>query len=147
MGIRVQTADWAALQAPATQVRTAVFVQEQGIPAELELDEQDPVSLHCVAWIDEQPVATGRLLPDGHIGRMAVLAQHRRAGLGGRILQALLDAAAARGDREAVLSAQSYVTAFYARHGFVPEGEPYDEVGIEHQRMRRVLQRDPGQRL
>ena len=136
MSVRVLTGGWATLREPATRVRTEVFVREQGIPAELELDERDAECLHCVAWIDDEPVATGRLLPDGHIGRMAVLAAHRRSGLGDLILKALIDAAATRGDREVALAAQAYVTGFYARHGFVAEGEPFDEVGIEHRRMR-----------
>jgi alpha-beta hydrolase superfamily lysophospholipase/predicted GNAT family N-acyltransferase len=136
LSVRVQTGDWATLGEAATRVRTEVFVREQGIPAALEIDGRDDACLHCVAWSDGEPVATGRLLPDGHIGRMAVLPAWRRQGLGGLILQALIDAAARRGDREVVLSAQAYVTGFYARHGFVAEGEPFEEAGIEHRQMR-----------
>ena len=139
MGVRVRTGDWAALGAPATRVRAEVFVREQGIPAELELDGQDPGSVHCVAWVDDEPVATGRLLPDGHIGRMAVLERHRGRGFGSLVLRGLLDAAASRGDAEVVLAAQAPAVGFYARHGFAAEGEPFLEVCIEHQRMRRRL--------
>lgn len=139
MGVRVRTGDWATLAAPATRVRTEVFVREQGIPAELELDGQDPGCVHCVAWVDDEPVATGRLLPDGHIGRMAVLARHRGRGFGSLVLRGLLDAAASRGDAEVALDAQAPAVGFYARHGFAAEGEPFLEVGIEHHRMRRRL--------
>lgn len=139
MTIRVLTGDWRSLGEAAMAVRNAVFVGEQGIPAAVEVDGRDPDCLHCVVWIDGEAVATGRLLPDAHIGRMAVLAGHRRRGLGGVVLRALIDAAAERGDREVELSAQAYVTAFYARHGFTEVGEPFDEVGIEHRRMRLTL--------
>lgn len=139
MGVRVRTGDWAALGAPATRVRTEVFVREQGIPAELEIDGQDPGCVHCVAWVDDEPVATGRLLPDGHIGRMAVLAEHRSRGFGSLVLRGLLDAAASRGDAEVALDAQAPAVGFYARHGFAAEGGRFLEVGIEHQRMRRRL--------
>jgi len=133
--IRFETDDWRVLAADAAGVRTEVFVREQGIPAELEWDDDDARSLHCVAYLDGRPIATGRLLPDGHIGRMAVLAAHRRTGVGGMILRRLVDAARARGERRVELSAQAYVVDFYARHGFVAQGAPYDEVGIPHQRM------------
>ncbi|HVL55435.1 MAG TPA: GNAT family N-acetyltransferase [Burkholderiaceae bacterium] len=136
MAERLRLGGWDEVGADAQRVRTAVFVLEQGIPIELEWDEQDPVSLHAVAYVDGEPVATGRLLPDSHIGRMAVLAAHRRSGLGGRILQRLIEAARARGDRAVELNAQSYVCAFYARHGFEICSEEFEEAGIPHRAMR-----------
>ena len=113
--------DWATLGAEATTLRMAVFVQEQGIPAELEVDEMDALALHAVAYGPQgQAVATGRLLPaqagQARVGRMA----EREA------------AARARGDREVLLHAQSSAAAFYRRAGFVAQGEPFDEVGIAH---------------
>jgi alpha-beta hydrolase superfamily lysophospholipase/predicted GNAT family N-acyltransferase len=142
MSVRVVTGRWEQLGADAGVVRTEVFVKEQGIAAELEWDSWDPRSLHCVAYLEQMPIATGRLLPDGHIGRMAVLAPHRRDGIGGQILTHLVNAARARGDLRLELSAQSYVASFYERHGFIAEGSPYDEVGIPHQKMARQL-REP----
>jgi len=130
---------WEALGALAAPVRTAVFVHEQGIPAELEWDDADALSLHCVARLDDQVVGTGRLLPDGHIGRMAVLPAYRGRGLGGVILERLIAAARERGHEAVELSAQVAVLDFYRRHGFMVLGEVYLEVGIPHQRMRRVL--------
>jgi alpha-beta hydrolase superfamily lysophospholipase/predicted GNAT family N-acyltransferase len=137
--IRLQLGTWESLGEPAGQVRRAVFIDEQQIPESLEWDENDPVSRHCVAYQDGQPVGTGRLLPDGHIGRMAVLADARRAGLGGRILTALVGEARRRGDTAVQLSAQTHALDFYRRHGFVAQGEVYDEVGIAHRHMRRPL--------
>ena len=137
--LRLVTGDWSRLGSDAASVRTAVFVDEQGIAPELEWDAADAACVHCVAYLDGQPVATGRLLPDAHIGRMAVLPPWRASGVGSRVLRVLIGKAAARGDREVRLSAQAQVTGFYARHGFVAEGDLYEEAGIPHQAMRRVL--------
>jgi predicted GNAT family N-acyltransferase len=117
-------------------------VQEQGIPVAEEWDADDAHALHAVIT-DAQgvPVATGRLLQPqpglAQIGRMAVLSSQRGQHLGASILQALCDAAAARGDTQVVLHAQRSAEGFYRRHGFEPQGEPYDEVGIEHITMRK----------
>lgn len=129
--------DWATLGAEATTLRMAVFVQEQGIPAELEVDEMDALALHAVAYGPQgQAVATGRLLPaqagQARVGRMAVARALRDQGWGRAVLDALVQAARARGDREVLLHAQSSAAAFYRRAGFVAQGEPFDEVGIAH---------------
>jgi predicted GNAT family N-acyltransferase len=131
--------DWSVMRQQVQPIRIEVFVVEQGIDPELEWDEADALSLHCLARLGTDPVGTGRLLPDGHIGRMAVRRSARRSGVGSAILKALLQAAAERGDSVVELSAQRYVEEFYRRHGFVAEGLPYQEAGIEHIRMRRSL--------
>ena len=141
-GYRLHVGAWATLQAWAAPVRIAVFVQEQGIPVAEEWDEDDARALHAVITdAQDVPVATGRLLQPqpglAQIGRMAVLSSHRGQHLGASILQALCDAAYARGDTQCVLHAQRSAEGFYRRHGFEPEGEPYDEVGIEHITMRK----------
>jgi predicted GNAT family N-acyltransferase len=138
-GDELRLGDWQLMGDDAGRVRRAVFVAEQGIPAELEWDEWDERSVHAVLYRGAAPVATGRLLPDGHIGRMAVLATWRRQGLGALILERLVQCAAERGDTVVELSAQSYVAGFYAAHGFVAEGEEFLDVGIPHRRMRRLL--------
>lgn len=137
--IELRLGDWAALGEAAGALRSAVFVREQGIPASLEWDEWDERALHCVAWRDGVPVGTGRLLPDGRIGRMAVRRDARGQGIGRRVLVALVEAAERRGDTSIELSAQQQVEAFYRAQGFEPVGEPYDEVGIRHVKMRRDL--------
>ena len=142
MNVRLALGPWSRLQVEAGAIRREVFVLEQGIPESLEWDAADADCLHCVAYEGERAVGTGRLLPDAHIGRMAVLPHARRLGVGGMILQALVDAARARGEREVMLSAQRYVQAFYERHGFIAEGEPYMDAGIEHVAMRRPLAPD-----
>jgi predicted GNAT family N-acyltransferase len=135
-GLVLRLGDWATLGAPAAVVRRAVFVDEQRIPEAMEWDAHDAASLHAVVFVDGAPVATGRLLPDARIGRMAVLAPWRRAGVGARVLRALIEAARTRGDATIELSSQAYVCAFYARHGFEAVGEVYDDAGIPHRTMR-----------
>lgn len=125
--------DWDSLGQRAKAIRLAVFVDEQGIPVSIELDENDAQSVHALAIDADGVVAgTGRLLPDAHIGRMAVLAGYRGRGVGGKLLQALVAEAKRRNYPGAVLSAQVHASAFYEAHGFVRTGKPFLEAGILH---------------
>jgi predicted GNAT family N-acyltransferase len=134
----VRLADWDTLREHARAVRYAVFVVEQKVPVELEWDEMDAVSWHAVAYdAAGNPVGTGRLLPDGHIGRMAVLKPARGAGVGGAILEGLIARAAELDYGELVLNSQTEAIPFYARFGFIAEGEEFMEAGIPHRVMRR----------
>jgi predicted GNAT family N-acyltransferase len=136
MNISIVTGDWDSLREHAQALRIEVFVVEQGVPIELEWDEADEVSTHAVAYYDEgQPVATGRLLPDGHIGRMAVRKSARGQGIGAMVLRELLAEAKRLDYRELVLHAQSHAVDFYARHGFELRGEEFMEAGIPHRMM------------
>jgi len=137
---RVVLGDWATLKAAARLVREEVFIQEQLIPEEEEWDDLDDVCLHAVAYDAKGEVlGTARLLPDGHIGRMAVLVHGRGSGVGGAILLKLMQEAQARGHKDVVLSAQIRAEKFYSRHGFVREGEEYLDAGIPHVQMRHVF--------
>lgn len=133
----IRIGDWNCLHADAKLIRFEVFVEEQKVPVELEMDHMDAVCLHAVAYdANGLPVGTGRLLPDGHIGRMAVRQVARGAGIGGALLQVLMAQARARGDRQVVLSAQSHAAPFYERHGFAIDGDQFYEAGIAHITMR-----------
>ena len=137
----IRLGDWATLGSDATAIRFEVFVDEQKVPAEIELDDMDAVCLHAVAYDEAgKAIGTGRLLPDGHIGRMAVRQPGRGTGVGGAILTLLMDKARARGDAAVVLNAQTVAAPFYARHGFVQQGEQFEEAGIAHVEMRLVFQ-------
>ena len=138
--LKIELADWPQLREAATAIRHQVFVVEQQVPAEIELDEFDAVSLHALAHdAHGAAVGTGRLLPDGHIGRMAVLQHARGAGVGAALLRALMEAARARGQREVMLNAQTHAMPFYEHFGFVAHGEEFDDAGIAHRAMRREL--------
>ena len=135
--VDIRLGTWKELGAGAQQVRTEVFVNEQRIPLEMEWDDADHTAVHALAVnCLGQPVATGRLLQHGtgvaKIGRMAVSRVLRGSHLGRDILQILVQAAAQRGDHEACLHAQRSAEGFYARQGFAPRGEPFEEAGIAH---------------
>lgn len=133
----IRCGDWSVLNKDAKTIRFEVFVEEQKVPAELEMDDMDAVCLHAVAYdAAGTPIGTGRLLPDGHIGRMAVRKGARGTGVGGALLQTLMAQAMARGDREVVLSSQRHAAPFYQRHGFTVEGGEFFEAGISHINMR-----------
>lgn len=126
----------------ALAIRMQVFVGEQGVPAGEEADGRDATAHHVLVVVDGTPAATGRLVVDGRwgiVGRMAVLASHRRMGLGTRVLDRLTAIARSRGLEGIVLHAQGHAAGFYRRMGFVEEGQGYLEVGIPHVTMRRTL--------
>ena len=123
-------------------IRTTVFVEEQEVPLELEMDEYDAIATHFLLRDGETPLATARLL-DKHglakIGRVAVLKEARGRGLGLLLMQAVIEEAKRREFTESVLDAQTYAVPFYARLGYVAEGAEFDDAGIPHFLMRRKL--------
>ncbi len=125
----------------AVAVRMRVFVDEQQIPAEEELDDADATAVHAVALHDSRVVGTGRLIDlgggAGQIGRMAVDKEFRRRGTGGRILLFLEEQGQGRGMTGFILHAQEYVKSFYALHGYVEHGETFLEADIPHIEMRK----------
>ena len=142
--VTVHVGAWSALGLDAAQVRQSVFVRELGIDPLVETDVLDSGAVHAVLRNAlGMPVATGRLLPSlagvARIGRMAVERPLRGAGWGRMVLDALLEAARARGDRQVVLDAQANAQDFYRRAGFVVRGEPFVEAGINHVSMGRDL--------
>jgi predicted GNAT family N-acyltransferase len=127
-------------------VRMRVFVGEQGVPADVEVDDADtaPETVHAVALREGVVIGTGRLLPDvdgkgPHIGRMAVERQWRRAGVGGQVLEFLENRARELGFTRITLHAQEYVKSFYAGHGYEEAGEMFLEVDIPHREMVKEL--------
>lgn len=142
MTLRIVTGDWDSLREDAQQLRIEVFVIEQNVPIELEWDADDEVSIHAVAYDDDgQPVATGRLLPDGHIGRMAVRKSQRGRGIGKQVLLALIAQARQDGHRELLLHAQTHALAFYEQQGFICEGEEFKEADMPHRLMKLQITR------
>lgn len=138
---QIRRAEWPGDVPMLRAVREPVFVTEQEVPLELEWDEIDP---HCIHLLAEDhsghPIGTGRLSPAGKIGRMAVLREWRGTGVGGALLQGLIDEARAAGLAECQLNAQTYALNFYGRYGFVAEGPEFDEAGIPHRFMRLALE-------
>jgi predicted GNAT family N-acyltransferase len=132
----VRLLPWAVGAQRLSAVRRAVFIVEQEVPEALEWDDDDARSVHALAESSGGlPVGTARLLPDGHIGRMAVLLPWRRAGVGTALLRALMDEAASAGHRTVRLNAQVRAIGFYERFGFAARGPVFDDAGIPHRAM------------
>lgn len=131
----LRLAHWPEDRPALRLVREEVFVQEQHVPLELEWDEEDPQCLHVLALFDGTPVATGRMLPNGHIGRMAVRAPWRKQGIGSKVLARLIGIAVERKLAEVWLNAQIEAVPFYRRFGFNEVGRQFLDAGIAHLKM------------
>ena len=123
-------------------IRRRVFIEEQNVPEELELDELDATAVHLLAVQDGRPVGTARLLIEGEsakIGRVAVLPEMRGTRAGAALMRAALDELRARGVTKAKLGAQTHAIGFYEKLGFTVHGPEYDDAGIPHRDMSRSL--------
>jgi predicted GNAT family N-acyltransferase len=116
-------------------IRKAVFVIEQSVPEEIEMDDLDAVAQHVLAFVDGTAVGTGRITAEGRIGRMAVLREYRGRGVGRDILLALVEIGRSYHIDRLCLSAQCHAIPFYERMGFVAQGGVYEEAGIPHRWM------------
>ena len=143
--VAIETRPWLEARDAAYAIRYAVFVKEQGIPAELEIDAYDPIAEHALAFVDGQCAATARVYLDeqnpskAKIGRMAVLREFRGQGIGTALLGEAIRAGMMQGASVFELHAQQSAAPFYAKLQFKPDGAIFDEVGIPHQRMQLVL--------
>ena len=131
--VSINLVDWKEKQAEIVFVRTQVFVREQKVPVEIEMDDRDAVCQHVLAYDQKHnPVGTGRIDAGGKIGRMAVLPLYRKKGIGGQILQTLIQYGRKNRIQQFYLSAQLHAVGFYEKYGFTPYGEPFEEAGIPH---------------
>lgn len=134
---------WQEASQEAYLIRKEVFIQEQGVPEEMELDEFDPASKHALAYMGALCVGTGRLVYlDNHhaqIGRMSVLSAFRNRGIGKAILTRLIALAKAEGVLTLILHSQVSVIPFYEKFGFIAKGAVYDEAEISHRNMMLLL--------
>ncbi len=127
--------DWASVRGAAMPVRFRVFVEEQGVPEELEQDEQDATARHWLAFSGNECVGTVRLTTDGHLGRLAVLPAWRRRGIGALLTRKVVDHAHRTGLGGVELNAQTHAIAFYEALGFVAKGPVFEEAGLPHRHM------------
>jgi len=137
--VAVRIAPWDAEREVLRRIRTVVFIEEQNVPQHEEWDEFDETSTHFLVTLDDEPVACGRLMPSGKVGRMAVLREHRGKGLGLELLRFIERYARRQGFEQLYLHAQSYALPFYERGGYVAYGEHFLEADIDHRAMRLSL--------
>lgn len=133
--ISIRLADWEKDRKELTAIRSRVFIKEQNVPAELEWDEDDASAIHFLAFENQQAIACARLKKDGRIGRMAVLASHRKKGTGKKLLQFILQKASALKLETVYLHAQVNAVPFYEKQGFIVQGDVFYEANILHQEM------------
>lgn len=137
----IKICDWNSCETQLSDIRRAVFINEQKVPEELEWDEFDASAQHVLALNSlNEAVATGRIKADGHIGRMAVLKDYRKQGIGSAILLVLLDIASRLKIEKVFLHAQVSAVPFYLKHGFVCDGDEFMDAGIAHKTMYKNLQ-------
>ena len=137
LSVQIRLADFVADYDDLHRIRFAVFVDEQRVPPELELDERDPVCLHVLAFTAGRAIATGRLDVgyDGKIGRVAVLHDQRRTGIGTRLMEYLHALAREQGLSRVWCNAQLSAAPFYERLGYRIASKPFEEAGIAHVEM------------
>jgi len=134
--IDVEQVSWQTAGDQLKAIRHEVFVEEQGVPVDEEVDELDPKALHWIAYgPGNRAMATARLLPDGQLGRMAVLEPYRQRGVGSSLMRNIIRYAIREGMEQLVLSAQIHAIPFYEGFGFMTEGETYRDAGIPHKTM------------
>jgi len=132
-------ADYIRYQQQILSIRAQVFIIEQGVPFELEVDELDPLSHHLLLFKEAEPVATGRLTPNGHIGRLAVLKPYRQKGYGSQIIKRMEQLAAENVFSQVELGAQIHAINFYEKLGYQICSEVFMDAGIEHRMMKKIL--------
>ena len=139
MSEHIQRTTWQKDKELLSKIRYQVFVDEQKVPIEFEIDDDDPLAAHVLCLVDGQPVGTGRILLDGHIGRLAVLQAHRKQGYGNKILDHLELIAQENELTEVFLNAQVTAIPFYEKRGYTVISDVFDDAGIPHQTMRKTL--------
>jgi predicted GNAT family N-acyltransferase len=139
MNIKSVTCDYQDNKSDICKIRFEVFVDEQNVSEELEIDGLDDEAKHVLAYIDDEPIGTGRILSDGHIGRVAVLKKYRGLGIGNSVMRELIKWAQQNKLEKLWLSSQWHAHSFYIDLGFVCEGDIYEEAGIDHIKMYRTL--------
>jgi predicted GNAT family N-acyltransferase len=148
--IRIVPVDNPGDLAQALAIREVVFIEEQAVPETLERDEEDARAFHVLAYDGKHAIGTGRLVdlaqqPEGasghwgKIGRMAILASNRKGGTGTQVLERLEAEARRRGMNGIVLHAQVHAHKFYVKHGYQSFGPEFEEAGMPHVQMRKLL--------
>ncbi len=140
MTIEIRIADYDGIEGKRIQqIRYSVFSLEQKIDAALDLDGQDPGAVHVLAKVDQVFAGTGRMLGDGHIGRLAVLKSVRGKDVGKKLVQTLVEIAREKGMERVFLGAQEHAVGFYHKLGFIEYGSPHMEAGILHVNMEKMI--------
>ena len=135
VNVTIRRVSWEEEQETLLAIRFKVFVEEQSVPEDEEIDGLDPTCAHFLAYIDTVPIGVARVMPNGQIGRMAVLLPYRKQGVGGELLNEAVRTVLEEGRNTPFLHAQLHALDFYAEHGFIAHGDVFLDAGIEHRAM------------
>lgn len=135
MKIDIRQASWPEDKIVLSSIRRQVFIEEQKVPEEMEWDEYDISSIHCIASVNGKAIGTGRLMNNGQIGRMGVLNKYRGKGIGTTVLKFLIEQHRSHSNTPILIHAQTHAIDFYKKFGFVINGDEFDEAGIPHVEM------------
>ena len=122
-------------------IRDNIFIKEQGIDPKIEFDGLDSSAIHTLVFINDKAIGTGRILIDGHIGRIAVLSEYRGQGIGSKIIKSLIDEAIRSNYKRVYLGSQKQAINFYLKLGFTPFGDEFMEAEILHLSMEKIIQK------
>ena len=128
----VRQVEWPVAEDALRSIREQVFILEQGVAPEIEVDGNDPGAYHFLGTLGGKPVACGRLQSNGKVSRMAVLPVHRGRNFGRQVLDAIIEAGRAMGLPRLFLHAQAHAGGFYRKAGFVASGDIFEEADIPH---------------
>lgn len=137
--LQIEVVSWNLQRETLRTLRGKVFIEEQKVPREIEWDDQDERATHFLITRNTVALGCGRMQPDGKVGRMAVLPEHRRQGLGRRLLDYIVEHARLNGMGRLYLHAQTHALEFYLRAGFQGTGDEFEEAGIPHTAMELLI--------
>jgi predicted GNAT family N-acyltransferase len=137
--LSIEIADLEKFKKEIFHVRNQVFVKEQNVPVELEIDGLDEDAIHVLARDEQNVIGTGRMLSDGHIGRICVIKSHRSRGAGRLMVNTFIDTANKMNLLKVWLASQCSAIGFYSELGFVETGKVFDDAGIDHIKMVKML--------
>ncbi|PCI07802.1 MAG: GNAT family N-acetyltransferase [Gammaproteobacteria bacterium] len=137
--IAFHIADWEKDKNALTQIRKIVFIEEQNVPQDMEWDGHDETAIHYLARFNDKVIACARLKTDGQIGRMAVLENYRRQGIGNKLLVFVIQHAITNNFKQLFLHAQVDAIPFYEKQSFIAHGDIFIEADIPHREMYKII--------
>ena len=133
--LNIRLASWVKDYTAIRDVRDTVFVVEQSVPVDLEIDGKDEECTHVLAFVEDRVVGTARMQTDGHIGRVAVRKEWRSRGFGTCLMNELIEIARRSGMEQVYLNSQTQAERFYKNLGFKAEGPIFIEADMPHVKM------------
>ncbi len=130
--ISIIETSWLEHSAEISEIRATVFIQEQAVPKNIEMDGKDDECIHFLISNDDTPIGTARIKMSGKIERVSILKQNRNKGLGSKLMNFIIDTAKENRFERIHLHSQMESIGFYKNLGFIEQGDVFQEAGIDH---------------